>query len=60
MTKNFNWNYRAPHILAQSKVADDKQSAWATFTGLPDELDKPLPRRTRTHELTNSEWESQQ
>lgn len=60
MTKNFNWNYRAPHILGQSKVADDKQSAWATFTGLPDELDQPMPRAKRTHELTNSEWENQQ
>lgn len=54
MTRKFNWNYKTAHALGQSRVRDDKTSAWATFTGLPDPLDKPLPKRT--HELTDDEF----
>lgn len=56
MTRNFNWNFKTAHVLGQSRVRDDKQSAYATFTGVPDQLDQPLPRRTRTHELTDAEY----
>ena len=58
MTKNFNWNYRTAHIMGQSHVRDDKHTAWATFTGNPDELDQPMPRTKRTHEMTDQEWEA--
>lgn len=57
MTKNFNWNYATAHVLGNSRVRDDKSRAWATFTNQPCELDQPLPRVKRTHELTDAEWQ---
>lgn len=59
MTKNFNWNYKTAHTLGNSRVRDDKTTAWATFTGMPDELDQPLPRK-RIHDLTDAEYANQE
>lgn len=56
MTKNFNWNYKTAHAMGNSRVRDEKTTAWATFTGVPDPLDQPMPRAKRTHELTDAEY----
>lgn len=57
MTKPFNWNYKTAHKLGRSHVADAKSEAYATFTAKPCDLDEPLPRAKRTHEMTDAEWE---
>lgn len=58
MSRNFNWNYNTAHRMGHSRVRDQRDEAFASFTDKPNPLEEPLPRTKRSHELTNAEWEA--